>query len=135
MSLFTHEDAESWGDIPIENPFQVPQAQASQQQREETLATLFTQCPEITELTRSAKGQDVSALVAMIAIARLSAADPVEFRWEINLCADVLRQRVQSGMLGDTKAFNDITRLMSEKLDASQVKDQILSEGFDFKGL
>jgi nitrite reductase (NADH) large subunit len=38
-------------------------------------------------------------------------------------------------MLGDTKAFNKITKLMSDKRDVSQVKDQILSEGFDFKGL
>lgn len=35
-------------------------------------------------------------------------------------------------MLGDTKAFNKITKAMSEKKDISQVKDQILSEGFDF---
>ncbi len=34
-------------------------------------------------------------------------------------------------MLGDTKAFNKITQAMSEKKDISQVKDQILSEGFD----
>jgi nitrite reductase (NADH) large subunit len=38
-------------------------------------------------------------------------------------------------MLGDTKAFNDITKLMSDKRDVSQVKDQILSDGFDFKSL
>ena len=38
-------------------------------------------------------------------------------------------------MLGDTKAFNDITRLMSEKREVSQAKDQILSAGFDFKNL
>jgi nitrite reductase (NADH) large subunit len=36
-------------------------------------------------------------------------------------------------MLGDTKAFNDITKLMSDKRDVSQVKDQVLSDGFDFK--
>jgi len=34
-------------------------------------------------------------------------------------------------MLGDTKAFNKITKAMSEKKDISQLKDQILSEGFD----
>ncbi len=34
-------------------------------------------------------------------------------------------------MLGDTKAFNKITQAMSEKKDISQMKDQILSEGFD----
>ncbi len=34
-------------------------------------------------------------------------------------------------MLGDTKTFNKITKAMSEKKDISQVKDQILSEGFD----
>ena len=34
-------------------------------------------------------------------------------------------------MLGDTKAFNKITKAMSEKKDISQVKDQILTEGFD----
>lgn len=34
-------------------------------------------------------------------------------------------------MLGDTKAFNKITKAMSEKKDISQVKDQILSEGFN----
>ena len=35
-------------------------------------------------------------------------------------------------MLGDTKSFNKITKAMSEKKDVSQVKDHILSEGFDF---
>jgi nitrite reductase (NADH) large subunit len=34
-------------------------------------------------------------------------------------------------MLGDTKAFNKITKAMSEKKDISLVKDQLLSEGFD----
>ena len=38
-------------------------------------------------------------------------------------------------MLGDTKGFNQVTKLMSEKRDVSQIKDQILSEGFDFKSL
>lgn len=31
-------------------------------------------------------------------------------------------------MLGDTKGFNKITKMMSEKQDVSQIKDQILSE-------
>ncbi len=31
-------------------------------------------------------------------------------------------------MLGDTKGFNKITKLMSEKQDVSQIKDQVLSE-------
>jgi nitrite reductase (NADH) large subunit len=35
-------------------------------------------------------------------------------------------------MLGDTKAFPKITRLISSKKDVSGVKDQILEEGFDF---
>ena len=35
-------------------------------------------------------------------------------------------------MLGDTKIFNRITKAMSEKKDVSDIKDQILSEGFDF---
>jgi nitrite reductase (NADH) large subunit len=38
-------------------------------------------------------------------------------------------------MLGDTKAFNKVTKLMSDNTDISQVKDQILSKGFDFEGL
>jgi nitrite reductase (NADH) large subunit len=38
-------------------------------------------------------------------------------------------------MLGDTKGFNEITKIMSEKRDVSQIKEQILSEGFDFKGV
>ncbi|MFH0814430.1 MAG: hypothetical protein V2A69_16570 [Pseudomonadota bacterium] len=38
-------------------------------------------------------------------------------------------------LLGDTKIFNRITKLISEKRDVSQVKAQILSEGFDFKAL
>jgi nitrite reductase (NADH) large subunit len=38
-------------------------------------------------------------------------------------------------MLGDTKGFNEITKMMSEKRDVSQIKDQILSKGFDFKAL
>ncbi len=35
-------------------------------------------------------------------------------------------------MLGDTKAFPQITKLISSKKDVSGVKDQILEEGFDF---
>ena len=34
-------------------------------------------------------------------------------------------------MLGDKKGFNRITKAMSEKLDVSQIKDRILSEGFN----
>jgi nitrite reductase (NADH) large subunit len=36
-------------------------------------------------------------------------------------------------MLGDTTGFNQITKMMSEKREVSKLKDQILSEGFDFK--
>lgn len=35
-------------------------------------------------------------------------------------------------MLGDTKAFAKITRLISSQKDVSKFKDQILEEGFDF---
>lgn len=38
-------------------------------------------------------------------------------------------------MLGDTKGFDKITKAMSGKRDVSQVKDNILSPGFDFKTL
>jgi nitrite reductase (NADH) large subunit len=38
-------------------------------------------------------------------------------------------------MLGDTTGFNHVTKLISEKRDVSQVKDQLLSDGFDFKSL
>jgi len=38
-------------------------------------------------------------------------------------------------MLGDTKAFNKVTRLMSKKADISGIKDEILKEGFDFSNL
>jgi len=38
-------------------------------------------------------------------------------------------------MLGDTKGFNEITKMMSEKRDVSQIKKQILTGGFDFKGV
>jgi nitrite reductase (NADH) large subunit len=38
-------------------------------------------------------------------------------------------------MLGDTKGFDKITKAMSQKRDVSQLKDQILAEGFDFKKL
>ena len=38
-------------------------------------------------------------------------------------------------MLGDTKGFNQVTKAMSEKVDVSVVKDEILKEGFDFKSL
>jgi len=38
-------------------------------------------------------------------------------------------------MLGDTNAFNKVTKLMSEKADISRVKDQILSKDFDFGGI
>ena len=34
-------------------------------------------------------------------------------------------------MLGDTKGFNKLTKAISENLDISQIKDHILSEGFD----
>ena len=38
-------------------------------------------------------------------------------------------------MLGDTKAFNQITKLLTEKRDVSLIKDQILSKNLDFKAL
>ena len=38
-------------------------------------------------------------------------------------------------MLGDTKGFDKTTKAMSDKKDVSQIKDSILSEGFDFKTL
>jgi len=38
-------------------------------------------------------------------------------------------------MLGDTKGFNDVTKAMSKKVDVSDVKDEILKEGFDFKSI
>lgn len=34
-------------------------------------------------------------------------------------------------MLGETKGFNKITKIMSEKRDISEVKDQLTAEGFD----
>ena len=37
-------------------------------------------------------------------------------------------------MLGDTKGFNKLTKAMSEKLDISQIKDQLLSVGFNLNG-
>ncbi len=38
-------------------------------------------------------------------------------------------------MLGDKKGFNAITKAMSKKKNISDVKDKILSDGFDFKDL
>lgn len=38
-------------------------------------------------------------------------------------------------MLGDTKGFNKITKAMSEKQNVSEIKDLILSMGFELKGL
>ena len=38
-------------------------------------------------------------------------------------------------MLGNTRGFNQIVKAMSDKKDVSAVKDEILSEGFDFKTL
>jgi len=38
-------------------------------------------------------------------------------------------------MLGETKAFNKITKLISTKTDVSAVRNEILKEGFDFSSL
>jgi len=38
-------------------------------------------------------------------------------------------------MLGDVAGFNQVTKAMGEKMDVSQLKDEIFSEGFDFKRL
>ena len=38
-------------------------------------------------------------------------------------------------MLGETKTFSKVTKLMSDNADISRVKDQILSNGFDFEAL
>ncbi len=38
-------------------------------------------------------------------------------------------------MLGDTEGFGSVTKLMSQKIDVSSVKDRILSKGFDFATL
>ena len=37
-------------------------------------------------------------------------------------------------MLGDTKGFNKIIKAMSEKQNVSEIKDLILSVGFELKG-
>ena len=37
-------------------------------------------------------------------------------------------------MLGDTKGFSKMTKAISERLDVSKIKDQILSAGFNFDG-
>ncbi len=37
-------------------------------------------------------------------------------------------------MLGDTKGFNKMTKAISERVDVSKIKDQILSAGFNFNG-
>jgi nitrite reductase (NADH) large subunit len=34
-------------------------------------------------------------------------------------------------MLGDTKGFNKMTKAISEKMDVSKIKDQIVSAGFN----
>ena len=38
-------------------------------------------------------------------------------------------------MLGDTKTFNKVTKLMSAKTDVTAVKDEILKEEFDFSSI
>ncbi len=38
-------------------------------------------------------------------------------------------------MLGNTKGFNDVVRLMKVKKDVSQVKELLLTDGFDFKSV
>ncbi len=37
-------------------------------------------------------------------------------------------------MLGNTKGFNQVTKAMAEKINISGVKDEILSDNFEFKG-
>lgn len=65
-----------------------------------------------------------------------------EFESKVSTDEDVYKKIVLENnqiigciMLGDTKGFNEITKMMSEKRDVSQIKDQILSGGFDFKAL
>ena len=70
---------------------------------EVTIAALIQLCPEIKDLKKD-KSVDMTAAMTLIAMSRLAAADPIEYRSEITLCAEVLRQRIESGMLGDLAA-------------------------------
>ena len=104
--------------MAIPSPFHNPE---SQLKKEQTLATLHTQCPELTDIVKNHKDQDPTAVLALLALNRLVEADPVELRWEINLCTTILRQRVASGMLGEIKANDMLQHLHNPPITVARI--------------
>jgi len=68
---------------------------------EEKLAQLQKLCPEMKEAAKS--GEDITTLWALACLARLVQAEG-DWKYEISLVADTLRQRLASGYVGDSRA-------------------------------
>tara|TARA_R110000824_G_scaffold198555_2_gene382578 strand:+ start:169 stop:717 length:549 start_codon:yes stop_codon:yes gene_type:complete len=71
---------------------------------EEKLAQLQKLCPEMKVAAKS--GGDLTTLWALACLARLVQAKG-DWKYEISLVADVLRQRLVSGYVGESKAVRD----------------------------
>ena len=118
-----------------------PVATPEDSERERVIANLFQTVPELSEACKDGTS-DITATFAMAAMARLACANPTEYLWEIHLLGDVLRQRIQAGYLGDTKAMSErrnsadalvFTELLRFKFKADpgqEVLKKIQSRGF-----
>ena len=71
---------------------------------EEKLAQLQKLCPEMKVAAKS--GGDLTTLWALACLARLVQAKG-DWKYEISLVADALRQRLVSGYVGESKAVRD----------------------------
>lgn len=110
---------------------------------EEKLAQLQKLCPELREAAK--KDGDITTLWALACLARLVQADD-DYKYEISLVADTLRQRLVSGHVGDSKAVRDwlvhmnppiyqrLLKLYLNPMQAKHLKDSLVRYNFQKSG-
>ena len=92
-------DASQWEAVESEYKPDLSQAEI-----EKVLASLSKLVPELTKAANDT-GQDTTTLFALACMARLVASEhAMDLRYQISLVSDVLRQRIVSGYIGDSKS-------------------------------
>ena len=106
---------------------------------EEKLAQLQKLCPALKAAAKS--GEDITTLWALACMARLVQADG-DWKYEISLVADTLRQRLVSGHVGDSKAcrnwlihmnpplYQRLLKLYLNPVQAKHLKDALILHNF-----
>tara|TARA_R110000751_G_C13641143_1_gene466921 strand:+ start:177 stop:764 length:588 start_codon:yes stop_codon:yes gene_type:complete len=135
QTRITVMDVKEWEDIN-NDPHEKDEALCAY---EEKLAQLQKLCPELKSAAKS-EG-DLTTLWALACLARLVQADG-DWKYEISLVADTLRQRLVSGHVGDNAAsrgwlihmnpplYQKILRLYINPKQAKHLKEALIRNNF-----